>query len=600
MKKSQVENILSNKEHNNQSKTNISEYLKNHPYHYIDFLKIAIKENDLKNVEFLLSLPYSVENECENIFHIFLKNNNFNNEMTNVIINGVRNNEKSFSYDIFSLFQKSDSHDNTPLTLALSSENIDALKFVISHNKTFLIKNNIELDQLFQYFKKYTHEHNNEKDRSEFLNIFDSLEFEFSKNVSFNQKLSVDLNYKQSNSPSTNLIYYLYNQDGKGLNFISKLLERCNNIYLSDNLFAIYDGIYQFSDKTNNKIQNNEVNFKNFTDKFIYNSSLDTKSFLHSIICQPYFTEYLNHPAILSSAKKNEHILSDLLTNRYFFYYLNTHSFRNEEVPFIMSNLNELINIYPDSVKNKLSPMNETNLFDQLEKTYTHNPIIGPVSTLLLANGFKYYRNKEENNLFNYNFIGDVLFGERADIANAPEKIKNRFNQTSDGYYKLKTEFIKDNIHSFNDDLLISIIRKYDVENSIEISQNQEFKKLINMFIYDDTDATKKIESLFNSFYNEKIIKETSDKYNLGPTDKKYLVSTLCQNIYNGYVFFKDNYSNIKENVIYNIAKSQYENIIKHPYYIPNPASAQLEKLFLSKQLDMNEINLSTQRKKRM
>lgn len=600
MQKSQIENIFLKKEYNEQNKRNISEYLKNHAEDYIDFITIAIRKNDLKNMEFLLSLPYSVENESGNIFHIFFKNKDFNHEMANTIINGLKINEKYFSYTTFSLFQKSDYHNNTPLALAFSSENIEALNFVISHNKTFLIKNNSELDQLFQHFKKYTHEHNNVKDRTEFLNIFDSLEFEFTKDVSFNQKISVDLHYGQSNSSPKNLIYYLYNQNGKGLNFLSKLLERCNNSYLSDNLFAIYDGIYQFCDKNDNKIHNNEAYFKNFTDKFIYNSSFDTKSFLHSIICQPYFTEYLNHPVISSSAKQNEYILSDLLTNRYFFNYLNSRSFREEEAPHIISNLNNLINIYPDSVKEKFSSSNEFNLLSQIEHTYAYDSAKGPISTLLLAKGFKYYKSDKEKDFFSYRFISDLLFDDYADISTIPPEIKDKFELTSNDLYKLKTEFITDNILSFNEPLLISIIHKYDVENSLQLSRNKEFKNLINKFINDDHNALEKIESVFSSLYDDKLVGNISLKYSFNSTDIKDLFSMLSQNIYNAYILFKDNYPNIDEEIILNMTKSQYENITKDPYYYPSPASAQLEKLFLSKQLNMNEINLSSQRKKRM
>lgn len=600
MQKSQIENILLTKEYNEQNKKNISEYLKNHPEDYIDFITIAIRKNDLKNMEFLLSLPYSVENESGNIFHIFLKNKDFNHEMANVIVNGIKNNEKHFSYNIFSLLHQTDFYKNSPLGLAFASENIETLKFITSQNKVFKINNNIELEQLFEYFKKYTHEHNNVKDRTEFLNIFDSLELVFEKDVSFNKKISVDLNYEQSNTTSINLIYYLYNQEGKGLNFLSKLLERCNNSYLSDNLFAIYDGIYQFSDKTNNKIQNNEVNFKNFTDKFIYNSSFDTKSFLHSIICQPYFTEYLNHPVISSSAKQNEYILSDLLTNRYFFNYLNSHSFRDEEVPFIISNLNELINIYPDSVKEKFSSPNEFNLLSQIEHTYAYDSAKGPISTLLLAKGFKYYKSDKEKDFFSYRFISDLLFDDYADISTILPEIKDKFELTSNDLYKLKTEFITDNILSFNEPLLISIIHKYDVENSLQLSRNKKFKNLINKFINDDHNALEKIESVFSSLYDDKLVGNISLKYSFNSTDIKNLFSMLSQNIYNAYILFKDNYPNIDEEIILNMTKSQYENITKDPYYYPSPASAQLEKLFLSKQLDMNEINLSSQRKKRM
>lgn len=601
MQKSQIESIFLNKEYNEQNKKNISEYLKNHAEDYLNFLKIAIKANDPNNVEFLLSLPYSLENKHENIFHIFLKNNNFNKKMADVIINGVKNNEKHFSsYNTFSLFQQSDSHNNTPLNLAFASENIEALKFVISHNKYFLIKNDIELDNLFQNFKKYTHEHNNVIDRSEFLNIFDSLELKIEKSVSFNKKISVDLNYEQCDSPSKNLIYYLYNQNGLGLNFISKLLQQCNKVYLSDNLFAIYDGIYQFCNKIDNKIQNNEENFKKFTEKFIYNSSFDTKSFLYSIICQPYFTEYLNHPAILASAKKNEYILSDLLTNRSFFSYINSRSCREEEAPHIISNLNNLINIYPDSIKEKFSSSNEFNLLGQIEHNYSYESSRGAVSTLLLAKGFKYYKSDEVKNFFSYKFISDLLFDDYADISTPPPDIKDRFELTSDGLYKIKKEFITDNILSFNEPLLISIIHKYDVENSLQISKDKEFKNLINKFINDDDNALSKIESVFSSLYNDKLVHQISLKYNFSSTDTKYLFSMLSQGIYNAYIFFKDNYPNVNEETLLNMTKSKYESITQDPYYAPSSASSLLEKLFLSKQLDMNEINLSAQRKKRM
>lgn len=85
---------------------------------------------------------------------------------------------------------------------------------------------------------------------------------------------------------------------------MGNLLTTSNKVHLSQSISQICNSVFNYQDINTNKVQDNDDTFKNFINKFLYTPNFPIKHFLHSILFQPYFDEYLTKPGILGSVKK--------------------------------------------------------------------------------------------------------------------------------------------------------------------------------------------------------------------------------------------------------------------------------------------------------
>lgn len=589
-----IEGILKNKQFNEETKEKITTYLERKPKLFFECIKIAIKEQDINNVSFLLSLPYLPKDDRENIFH-FLLNNNFSPEIAETITNTIKKNSFFNEDDIYNLLQEvNKTNHNNPLLYALNSKNIDAVKFVCEHSPVFLIEDKQVLDSLFNYFKMYSHEHNNIQDRTDFLILFDEFKFSFDK-VSFKKEINTEVNILPVFSASKNLLHYLNQQKGLGLNFIGNLLQTSGTSpgsYFRQNLKDIYNSSLSFSNINKNKIQDSPDIFLNFTKKFIYQPEFPVKDFLKSILTQSYFQEYLNHPNILHLAKKDDSLLKEIYSGSIFSNYLSSDSINDDEFQHIIANFNSLINIYPES-HIKFSKESNNLLFDS-EKYYD---IDYPTSllTLLIAKDFKYYN--INNSSYAYKIIPDIIFSDLGLIKNLPDELVNQFDKQNDGHHQIKPSILMDSILDVNESLVVGLISKYDSLNSQEMFE--KYKPFKDFFVKNDNSKIQFIKNVLELTFDEKNL-----TVNRGSNEDIYqkLFLQSSKNIYQSYLFFMDNYPEVGEDFITDLVLEQYNKSTTSPYFSHNHYNSKListiEKKLISKQID-NDQSLNNSPSKR-
>lgn len=573
-----TESILSELKNKTSSEQqhNISAYIDANPNLFLECVEFAIKDKNKETLSFLLSLPYSLKNDKSNIFHTLLNSNYFSTDIANIVIESIKNNPANSPDTVSELLnQASVPQNNTALLLAFYNENIEMVKFVSENTPVIKINNQKVLDSLFEYFKKYCHEHNNSKDRTDFLELFDCLNISFDK-VSFKQDLTKEIKIAPSFSSIQDILHYLHNQKGLGLNFVGNLLTTSNKVHLSQSISQICNSVFNYQNINTNKVQDNDDTFKNFINKFLYTPNFPIKHFLHSILFQPYFDEYLTKPGILGSVKKDENICLDVFNNA-IISYIGSYSIKEREINNIIKNINTLIDIYPESFKEKYSQKLTSNLaeFDRLDRSGVS---VAPLVSVLVAKGFQCPPE----------FVSQLIFNNDSAVKNLPEQVKEKFDDIEGGFYRIKPEVLINKLSIDRESTIVQLITDYDHRESLHLKEQLSVYR--DIFIREDEDKTAFAENVINAFDDIKV-EMLLNKNTMHNTDllNKLFTKTASQ-IFNFYVFFKDNYPETNEDSLFKMTQKAYEKISKSPFFIASDYTSQIEKLLITKTLERNEI----------